>query len=86
MGQKLIMFICALFFSGCGFYKGDVFILKNKYRGVCLIMLNQTNGEEEKYENGSRIFIIPENGILKTKFQLRSGWSTPDSYFFYGCS
>ena len=38
-------------------------------------MYNENEGQSVKYdEKGNRVYIIPDNGILKTKFKFQGGW------------
>lgn len=77
-----IALICFLFL-GCDRAEQEVIIIPRDYIGYVLIIYNQPNGADPIYENGKRIYHIPANGILKTKFSPNPGWMEfPE--FYYG--
>jgi len=57
------------------------FLIPNSYRGEILIIFDQPEGKEEEYEGKSRIYRIPENGVLFTKFQYSAGVIDHEYYF-----
>ena len=58
-------------------------ILPNNYEGGVILLFDVKNGEEEKYsENNKRIYEIPENGVLKTKFDFQNGKRYKIKYFY----
>lgn len=48
-----------------------------------IINYNQEKGEKKKYENGRRVYEIPSNGILNTKFKPNFGWYDESGMEFY---
>lgn len=59
------------------YYKAEdeIFVLPNDFEGAVIVLYNEENGQPEKYDKeGSRVYIIPENGLLKTKFKFQEGW------------
>lgn len=55
-------------------YYPERILVPNGYIGWIFIFYDQKNGEIEKYEDGRRLYKIPANGILKTKFKDNEGW------------
>ncbi|MDP2174462.1 MAG: hypothetical protein Q8K70_00985 [Bacteroidota bacterium] len=51
----------------------EIFLIPYDYRGKVIIIYNWQNGAKERYENGSRIYDIPINGVLLTKFKDEYG-------------
>lgn len=77
-----IVLICFLLL-GCDRAEQEVVIVPKGYTGYVLIIYDQPNGAEPTSENGKRLYTIPSNGILKTKFSPNPGWMEfPE--FYYG--
>jgi hypothetical protein len=81
--RRLIIFIIVLGFYGC-WKSGDdeIFLMPNNYQGAVYIIFNQKKGQPIKYENESRLYEIPQNGILKTQFDLNDGWHSVSKYYY----
>lgn len=60
-----------------------VFIVPEGYTGPIIILHNQKDGAEKKYDQGKRVYDIPHTGILKTKFKANYGTSN-SPLFYYG--
>lgn len=56
-------------------------LIPEGYTGPVVIFFNQKNGESKEYEDGKRIYKIPRNGVLKTKFEPNYG--IQNHQFFY---
>jgi len=55
--------------------ENEIFILPNTYYGNVIILYGEENGSSKKYdEEGNRVYEIPNDGILKTKFEQEIGW------------
>jgi hypothetical protein len=77
-----IVLICFLLL-GCDRAEQEVIVIPKDYTGYVLIIYNHPNGAAPVYENGKRIYNIPANGILKTKFSPNPDWMEfPE--FYYG--
>lgn len=62
----------------------DIFLIPNGYRGKVVILYDQKNGEEEEFEGNYRVYKIPTNGILKTKFKVKGdSWNIGDAKFYF---
>jgi hypothetical protein len=59
----------------------EVYILPKGFKGAVTIIMNREDGEEEKYENGKRVYEIPANGVLITQFGTNPGWHSPTEFF-----
>ena len=46
----------------------ELFLIPSNYEGVVIVLFNQLNGEQEKYLDNRRLFDIPQNGVLATRF------------------
>jgi hypothetical protein len=60
----------------------QIFVLPKGYSGVVTVLFNREDGQPVKYEEGKRVYEIPQNGILKTQFTKNTGWHNPDKYFY----
>ena len=50
----------------------DVFLIPEKFRGKITIQYNQKDGAEKEFEGlWWRIYKVPKNGILNTKFEIK---------------
>ena len=65
-------------------YEPEKFYLPNNYIGWFLVIYTQ-NGSNRRYENGFRIYEIPQSGLLFTGFEVNTGWidSELDRQFYY---
>lgn len=68
--------------TSCGQEAEDTIrLIPDGYKGTVLIIFNQEDGEPKEYEDGKRLYRIPENGVLKTQFKPNYG--TQKHQFFY---
>lgn len=66
----------------CGQKAEDtVRLIPEGYEGSVLIIFNQEDGEPKEYEEGKRVYKIPDNGVLKTQFEPNYG--VQNHQFFY---
>jgi len=49
-------------------------LVASTYRGEIVIFYDETCGRDQVTENGRRIYNIPSNGVLITKFQENTGY------------
>jgi len=77
----LLLSIVALI--SCSMGKGEIHLIPNHYEGAVLIVFNVPDGTPEKYEDGKRVYEIPENGILKTQFTFSSDWIVSSNLEYY---
>ena len=63
----------------------DIFLIPENYRGKITIQYNQKNGVEKEFEGlWWRIYRVPKNGILNTKFEIKGNsisYSNSKYYF-----
>ena len=59
-----------------------LYLIPNRFTGTIVVAFDQLNSTELEYRNGVRIFRIPANGILRTKFKANYGFHKPDVYFY----
>ncbi|MES2766550.1 MAG: hypothetical protein V4642_11810 [Bacteroidota bacterium] len=50
-----------------------IYLIPKGFTGNVVIVFGQKNGEQIEYKNEKRLYRIPENGVLKTKFQKKYG-------------
>ena len=58
----------------------DIYLIPNNYRGNVEILYGNADGQEKESEGFRRIYRIPENGKLKTKYKLKG-----HSIYLYNC-
>ncbi|MDX1959997.1 MAG: hypothetical protein SFU98_15630 [Leptospiraceae bacterium] len=62
----------------------NIFLIPKDFRGRVLIVHGCKNGVEEETEDGYRLYQIPPNGILKTKFKFKgNSFDGLNSQFFF---
>ena len=59
----------------------ETFLIPKGYRGRINVIFNQPHGQAEKYENGRRVYEIPESGVLITRFN--GNYGLMDQQYFY---
>ena len=71
-----IPIIVATFFVSykIGKAEPESFLIPQNYRGQIVVFYNEKCGQEPVYENGRRIYNIPESGILITKIKENRGY------------
>jgi hypothetical protein len=77
LGILLSLFFCI----SCSKTENTVTLIPDGYTGTIKIWFNQKNGIEKKYEGEKRLYEIPENGILKTKFSPQFGYHFSKYYY-----
>ena len=58
----------------------ETFLIPENYRGQVFIMFNEKCGNEIKYEEDRRVYEIPNDGILMTKFEDEQGFINQEFY------
>ncbi|MBK1442574.1 hypothetical protein JHJ32_21420 [Parapedobacter sp. ISTM3] len=67
---------------GCDRAEEEIVIVPRNYTGYIIIVYNQANGADPIYENRKRVYQVPSNGVLKTKFSPNPGWmGFPEFYY-----
>ena len=59
----------------------EIYLIPNNFKGIITIIFNVKDGQNVRYENGKRIYQIPENGILKTQFSFNEGFHQENFYY-----
>jgi hypothetical protein len=60
----------------------EIYILPQNYTGRVLVIFDQKSGEPEKYEAKARVYVIPQTGILKTRFSINEGWKELPRFYY----
>ena len=59
----------------------ETYLIPEGYKGTVLVIFNQPNGEKPEYEDGRRIYRIPQSGVLFT--QLKDEQGIINQEYFY---
>lgn len=59
----------------------ETYLIPEGYKGTVLVIFNQLNGEKPEYEDGRRIYRIPQTGVLFT--QLKDEQGIINQEYFY---
>ena len=68
-------------FINCSKTENTLTLIPEGYTGTIRILFDQKDGNDKKYEGEKRVYEIPENGILKTKFSPQFGYHFPEYYY-----
>ena len=79
--KYLLILLSLFFFIGCSKTENTLTLIPENYTGTIKIWFNQKNGIDKKYEGDKRVYEIPKNGILKTKFSTQFGYHFPEYYY-----
>ena len=79
--KHLSILLSLFLFVNCSKTENTVTLIPEGYKGTVKIWFNQANGFKEKYEGEKRIYEIPENGILKTKFNPQFAYHFSEYYY-----
>lgn len=60
--------------------ESETYLIPQDFRGKGVIYFEESCGTDVEYENGRRIYRIPDDGILITKFTSESGWIDDEFY------
>lgn len=82
LGSIVVLIVGYLFWYYTSSADDEIHLLPKDFTGIVIIRFNAENGKEELYEDGKRVYEIPANGILDTKFDVNDGWSDfPKLYY-----
>lgn len=73
--NKLTLLFFILYLSSCiKNAEPELHIINEGYQGYVIIIFNDPNGQEIKYKDEFRVYEIPPDGVLRTKFKSQTGW------------
>jgi hypothetical protein len=82
LGSIVVLIVGYLFWYYTSSADDEIHILPKGFTGIVIIRFNIENGKKELYKDGKRVYEIPPNGILETKFKVNEGWSNPPEYYY----
>lgn len=71
----LLLMVLSVFTACWQTGEESVFVVPENYTGYVLVIYGQENGAEEEYRDKTRVYRIPSNGILLSRFPDNPGWS-----------
>ncbi len=77
----LLWFFVVQSLLGCRNPQPETYLIPYGFKGRVNIIFNQPTGKPPIYENGRRVYAIPNNGILLTQF--RDEYGIIDHQYFY---
>jgi hypothetical protein len=64
-----------LVFTSCQRYADPAtYILPRGTKGPAVVIFSQPTGAPAIFRDGRRLYVIPANGVLKTRFEYQDGW------------
>lgn len=82
----MTIFSIILFFSSCfNQAEPEIHLIPKDYTGPVIIIFDDKQGVPAKYENGNRVYEIPQDGVLRTQFKKQQGSIAPGKlkYYYY---
>ena len=73
LGISFFPFIIYFVVNFINLPSSDTFIIPKDFRGTIYVYYDQVNGVEKEFDGSRRIYRIPQDGILLTKFSLKGG-------------
>ncbi len=86
INKTMALFSILLFLSSCiNQAEPEIHLIPKDYKGPVIIIFDDKKGSPEKYENGSRVYEIPQDGVLRTQFKKQQGSIAPGKlkYYYY---
>lgn len=69
--------------TGCKKYaEPEIFLIPEGVKKV-IILFSQENGEDKQYDGDRRVYNIPKNGVLYSKFEAPATGSVLNQHFIY---
>lgn len=59
----------------------EIFLIPKGYNGKVMVVLENKNGSEPKYEHNKRVYDVPITGILVTQFSINEGFMNREFYY-----
>lgn len=78
----ILLLILSIMLYGCKNAENEIFVLPEGYTGYILVIFDQEKGIQPKYFEDSRLYEVPQNGILKSIHTTNDGW-TDFPMFYY---
>lgn len=88
--KKILIGLVGLIFIVIGYLfwyytsSGDeeIHLLPDNFIGVVFIRFEMKEGFSERFENRKRVYEIPSNGVLDTKFKVNEGWRSQAEFYY----
>ncbi|MEJ5996010.1 hypothetical protein WG904_16400 [Pedobacter sp. Du54] len=84
--KTLGLLLVAFILLGCDKGEKEIVVVPRNYTGLILIIYDQPNGADPVFQDGKRVYEIPSNGILKTKFSPNPGWIGLTEFYYESIS
>jgi hypothetical protein len=82
LGSIVVLIVGYLFWHYTSSADDEIHLLPKGFTGIVIIRFNAKNGKEKSYEDGKRVYKIPANGILDTKFDYNEGVINPPEFYY----
>jgi ferredoxin len=78
--------LALLFVSSCNVSDNERYLVPEGFNGRVLILFNRSDGAPKEYDGRTRIYRVPESGVLKTQFAPNEVWHEFPRVFYVGNS
>ena len=72
--EIILSVILSFMLLGCDTSEQEIIIAPRDYTGYIIVLFNQEDGNQVRYEGKKRVYEIPSDGILKTQSSTNGGW------------
>jgi hypothetical protein len=76
------LFYLSAFLFGCNAGDKEAIIVPKEFKGYIVIIYNQKTGSPSQYNNGKRIYKIPQGGIYKTQLASNEGLKDIPEFYY----
>jgi hypothetical protein len=82
MKKSILYLLIVLTLFSCNNGEKEIIIVPKNFKGYILVIFDQKDGEPKSYHEGSRIYKIPQNGVLKSQFSGNYGSVGIPEYYY----
>jgi|SoiMethySBSTD1v2_1073268.scaffolds.fasta_scaffold1674326_2 hypothetical protein len=86
VGCVAFSLLALLFVPSCNVADNERYLVPDGFNGRVLILFNRSDGAPKEYDGRTRIYRVPESGVLKTQFAPNEGWHEFPKVFHLGKS
>jgi len=86
MRRIAVLFMCLAALAGCRHStkcEKEIYLIPPGFRGRVIVFFDQPDGKPMLYEGDARVYRIPDNGILKSRFRKNGGCMSDNRILFF---
>ncbi len=80
---SLLVILVSFSLASCGYIgETEIIIVPRNFKGYAIVVYDQKDSMPVKYDGNKRIYEIPQTGILRTQFNIDTGWREFPEYYY----